>query len=257
MIPMSNNRIYETKYNKYGSKMEIIAYRKAIDIDVYFEEYDYVAKTSYQSFKRGTVKSPYCRTVRGIGYLGEGKYSMCNNKIAYIHWSTLLQRCYDEKFRNEHKNYISSTVCEEWHNFQNFAEWFEENYYEIDGQRMEVENNILMKGNTEYCPEYSIISPQRINNLFVKCENTKDRGKYPIGVTWHKASNKYRGQCSYIDDCGNYKRISQQFDTEIEAFEFYKQFKENYIKQVADEYKHLIPRELYKAMYEYEIDIND
>ena len=37
----------------------------------------------------------------------------------------------------------------------------------------------------------------------------------------------------------------------------YKQFKENYIKQVADEYKDLIPEKLYNAMYEYEVEIED
>ena len=38
----------------------------------------------------------------------------------------------------------------------------------------------------------------------------------------------------------------------------YKNFKENYIKQVADEYyfKGLIPKRLYEAMYKYEVEIN-
>ena len=33
--------------------------------------------------------------------------------------------------------------------------------------------------------------------------------------------------------------------------------KEDYIKQVADEYKPYIPKELYDAMYKYEVEIND
>ena len=37
----------------------------------------------------------------------------------------------------------------------------------------------------------------------------------------------------------------------------YKVYKENLIKQVADYYEHIIDRELYKAMYEYEIEIDD
>ena len=35
------------------------------------------------------------------------------------------------------------------------------------------------------------------------------------------------------------------------------EIKENYIKQIADEYKDLIPEKLYNAMYEYEIYITD
>ena len=46
-------------------------------------------------------------------------------------------------------------------------------------------------------------------------------------------------------------------DKPFQAFTIYKNFKENYIKQVADEYKDLIPKELYDAMYKWEVEIND
>ena len=47
------------------------------------------------------------------------------------------------------------------------------------------------------------------------------------------------------------------FNTPQEAFQAYKKFKENYIKQVADEYKEYIPQKLYEAMYNYEVEIGD
>ena len=47
------------------------------------------------------------------------------------------------------------------------------------------------------------------------------------------------------------------FNTPEEAFYAYKQFKENYIKEVADEYKDRIPQMLYEAMYRYEVEITD
>ena len=47
------------------------------------------------------------------------------------------------------------------------------------------------------------------------------------------------------------------YPTVNEAFLAYKQYKENYIKQVADEYKGLIPTKLYDALYKYEVEIND
>ena len=37
----------------------------------------------------------------------------------------------------------------------------------------------------------------------------------------------------------------------------YSRLKEDYIKQVADEYRSLIPNKLYEAMYKYEVEIND
>ena len=37
----------------------------------------------------------------------------------------------------------------------------------------------------------------------------------------------------------------------------YKNFKESYIKEIADKYQDIIPEKLYIAMYNYEIEYND
>ena len=37
----------------------------------------------------------------------------------------------------------------------------------------------------------------------------------------------------------------------------YKEFKEDIIKKIADKYMNSIPREVYKAMWEYEVEITD
>lgn len=256
------NRVGEVGYNNHGTKMIIIEYNSATDITIEFQdERKYkVFHVLYSNFKNGMIRNPYDKTTYGVGYLGEGKYKISENKnrtLAGVAWDSMMERCYSSKFKEKHPNYIDSYVCEEWHCFQNFAEWFYNNYYKINGQRMEVENNILLKNNKKYCPEYSIISPQRINNLFVKMNNSKDRGKYCIGVTYNKQRNKYVGQYSYIDINGKYKRVSKDFKTEEEAFEFYKKNKEEYIKRVANEYKGLIPENLYNAMQEYKIEITD
>ena len=47
------------------------------------------------------------------------------------------------------------------------------------------------------------------------------------------------------------------YDTQEEAFEVYKEFKERYIKKVADYYKDKIPDKLYQALYNYEVEITD
>ena len=40
-------------------------------------------------------------------------------------------------------------------------------------------------------------------------------------------------------------------------FYAYKKFKENFIKEVAKEYKEQIPQNLYEAMYDYKVEITD
>jgi hypothetical protein len=93
---------------------------------------------------------------------------------------------------------------------------------------------------------------QKINNLFTKRDN--DRGVHPIGVTLDEESSRIN---KYIASCSVGKRAVKhigRFSTIEEAFNTYKTFKENYIKQIADEYKDRIPKKLYDAMYRYEVE---
>lgn len=99
------DRTGEKGVNNFGSEMIIIEYRGALDIDVYFPEYDWTAKnTRYDVFKKGKIKCPYERSVFGIGYLGEGKYKVWENgKITRVYsvWQNMLQRCYNEKLHEK------------------------------------------------------------------------------------------------------------------------------------------------------------
>ncbi len=252
-------RLGEIRKNNEGYEMKIIEYNKANDIVVEFQD-KYKAKihTRYCHFKDGKVRNPYHLSVFNIGYMGEGKFKSRdetgNKTMPYIIWHSMLQRCYDPYFINKYLTYKDCIVCEEWHNFQNFAKWYEKNYYECDNDRMELDKDILIKGNKIYSPKTCVFVPRRINTLFVK--NNKNRGEYLIGVYWRNDINKFAVKCSVLNE--DKKRIHLGFyDNEEEAFYRYKQFKENYIKQVADEYKDLIPKKLYDAMYKYEIEIND
>lgn len=253
------NRIGEIQYNNFGSKMEIIDYKKNNDINVYFEEYDWIKyNVAYKEFKNGNIKCPYEPRVCGVGYIGEGKYkSRINGKKTkcYQTWRDMLRRCYDEKAFKKRPTYKDCIVYEEWLNFQNFAEWFEENYYEIEGEIMYLDKDILVKNNKVYSPQTCVFVSNRINVLFTKSE--KARGEYPIGVTYYKKYDKFLSSCNVIINNKKYSKNLGYYYSIDEAFQVYKKFKENYIKQVADENKNKIPNKLYKAMYEWEVDIDD
>ena len=255
------DRIGERNINNFGSEMVIVGYRKAKDIDVYFPQYNWTAKNvQYDNFKRGKIKCPYEPRVYNIGYIGEGKYKIKENgKLTkcYKIWNSMLNRCYSEKLHKRESTYINCKVCDEWHNLQNFGNWFCENYYEIEDERMVLDKDILHKGNKTYSPENCIFVPERINSLFVKCD--KSRGKYSIGVSYHKQNKKFSSKCSIYDYKENKKKSKHlgYYNTPQEAFEVYKQFKENYIKQIADYYKEQIPINLYNTLYDYEVEITD
>lgn len=250
------DRIGEKGINNFGSEMIIVEYRNRIDIDVYFPEYDYTAKgIQYSNFKRGTILCPYERRTYGVGYLGEGKYKIHdkNGKITkcYNTWHDMLKRCYDTKYKEKHLTYSDCEVYNESLCYQNFGDWFIDNYYEIEGQKMHLDKDILYKGNKIYSPENCIFVPHNINVLFTKRD--KMRGEYPIGVNYHKASKKFQAYCIYKGK----RKVLGYYDNIKDAFNSYKQFKEQYIKEVADEYKGEIPQRLYNAMYRYEVEITD
>ena len=249
------NRQGEIRINTYGSTMILTKYRSSRDVDVYFPEYNYTARrVYYATFTRGSLRCPYERRTYGIGYLGEGQHETCKdgrNTRVYDTWVRMLQRCYDPVYQAKHPTYRGCQVYSEWHNFQTFADWYEANYYEIPGQVMNLDKDILYKGNKIYSPGTCAFVSQDINKLFTKRDAC--RNGLPVGVTQAKGRNSYRAQCNINGE----KRHLGDFSTEDEAFLVYKQFKEDYIQTVADLYKQYLPFNLYQAMMSYEVEIED
>ena len=253
------DRIGEKNINNFGSEMIITEYRRALDIDVYFTEYNWTFKNArYGDFKKGNIKCPYERRVYGIGYVGEGEYKTSENKKptkVYDTWKGMLRRCYDKKYHKKEPTYIDCETYKSWLNFQNFGKWFDKNYYEIEGEKMCLDKDILIKHNKIYSPKTCVFVPQTINSLFTKRDN--DRGESCIGTT--PVNGKYVVQCSLINpETGKSKNeYLGYYETQEKGFEIYKYYKERNIKQVADYFKRQIPSELYNAMYRYEVEITD
>jgi len=236
--------------------MEIINYVSSSNVTVKFEN-GFTYTTTYRAFKDNDIKTPYCKSVHNVGYLGVGDCHQYTNGILALQcalWENILLRCYDQKTQLKHPTYIGCTVCEEWHNYQNFAKWYDQNYYEIEGQAMHIDKDILIKGNKVYSPETCVFVPQNINALFTK--SNAQRGDCPIGVTYRKTYKHKK----YLARCNNGKKETYNlglFNTPEEAFNAYKIFKEKVIKQIAEQYKNKIPNKLYEAMCKYEVEITD
>jgi hypothetical protein len=249
----SIEKLGEISINKYGSEMKIIEYQNFNNITIQFSN-GYVLKSNYKSFVTGSITSPYDKTICNVGFKGEGKYSLSldrNINNTYYIWRGIIRRCYDESLRCKYPTYKDCTVCEEWLNFQTFAKWYEENYYAVDNQNMEIDKDILFKGNKVYSPKTCVFVPNDINALFVKAN--KIRGEYPIGVRLRKDTSKYIAEC--CSDGTQHKLGS--FNTPEDAFHAYKSYKENVIKQKAEIYKHIMPEKLYIAMINYQVEITD
>ena len=249
----------ESNYNKCGSLMKIIKYVDSRNVYVEFQdEHRYVKRVAYHHFKNGQVRNPYEKTIYGVACIGDTSAVVKSKQFKYSYqiWISMITRCYSDKDLTRRNTYRDCFVCYEY-----FEKWFNENYYEIEGERMCLDKDILFKNNKIYSPETCMIVPERINMLFINQQ--RSRGEYPIGVS--KWLDKRNGQKWLIVQCS----INEGYESKLEhlghfslnepfhAFYTYKTFKDNYIKQVADEYKDIIPKELYNALYKYEVEIND
>ena len=270
---MSKNkidRIGETNISNEGCVMQIVEYNNALDIVIEFQdEHKYRTHTDYQAFKKGECKNPFFPSVFGHGYLGVDKNSNVpktkefkdgkwHNTWEYNKWQSMLQRCFDNKLKEKHPTYKDTACCERWLCFANFLEDLEilkqEYNWNVD-EKLNLDKDILHKGNKIYSLENCILVPDYINSLFIKRD--AKRGEYPIGVCYNKGAKKYQARCNInrkLKGLGLYNTIE-------EAFNVYKIAKEQEIKRVANEcvLKGYVTKDsrLYNAMMGYQIQIDD
>lgn len=255
--------------NYQGSKFRVVEYNEYNNVLVQFYEHEeewkrVLVKTSWDLCEKGVVKDKFYPSVYGVGYVGNAKARDENGKLkhSYDKWTKILQRCYDEKSRDKYKTYKGCTVEERWKCF----EFFEKDYEELVKENNFPENivlyldkDIISKGNKVYSKENCVIVDNRINCLFTYKQNNSKKlptgvyqqgrnGKYSVKM--HIMRNDFRGSINI----GLYKTLE-------EALESYKNAKENYIKQVADEYEQLgyitKTSRLYKAMYSWIIETTE
>lgn len=116
---------------------------------------------------------------------------------------------------------------------------------------MDLDKDIMVKGNKVYSPETCVFVPHTINALLSNCK--QKRGKYPVGVSYDKSKGKYRAALKVGD-----RNIKLgHYNTAEEAFLDYIKHKEALILVTADRYKGKIPGKVHKAMVNWKIEIND
>jgi len=245
------NRMGEIHTTNRCGKIKIVKYENYKNVSVMFENGDIKHNVRYGDIKRGQVSSNMYPNIHGVAFVGDGKFTHANSKRAYHTWHDMIDRCYGDNSKLKKKSYIGCSVCNEWLNFQNFAKWYTENYYEISGEKMHLDKDILNKHNREYSSESCMFVPESINIIFIS--RNSDRGDCPLGTNYNKKQGKYH---SYISKKG-FREYLGSFDSKEEAFKKYKYEKECHIKNVADEYRNCIPKKLYDALCRYNIEITD
>lgn len=160
-------------------------------------------------------------------------------------WYNMYYRCYSSKYHERSPQYKDCSMCDEWLDDKNeFYDWVRENYYTVGNEQIDLDKDILVKGNKIYSPDTCIFAPHSINTYF---ENLT---REPVFLP---RLNKYKMEI-YLE--GNNVNIGY-YDTEEEAKRSYIRHKEAAILAKADIYKDKIPRKLYKAMENWNIELSD
>lgn len=132
----------------------------------------------YDVRKRETIEVDGKRRQKTVG--------MCRY---YQTWSAMIARCYSAKVQERYPTYAGCTVSEEWHTFSAFKDWM----MAQDWEGLELDKDILVKGNQVYSPKTCVFVSRVVNNFTTDRGN--DRGKWLIGVYWDKGREKFLARC--------------------------------------------------------------
>ncbi len=145
-------KIYQS--NNYGNFV-VTKYNNYNNVEIEFLATGYKAMVASGNIRLGTIKDKLRPSVFGVGYLGVGvhiSHIKIKPTMQYIAWQGMLRRCYDSKYQAKKPTYKDCSVVKEWHNFQNFAEWYEKNY-PTDSKQYQLDKDKLIKGNKVYNPD--------------------------------------------------------------------------------------------------------
>lgn len=188
------------------------------------------------------------KLICGVARNSRGKFKTRINGQAvkaYVVWNDMIRRCYSRKKQSSSPTYMECIVCDEWLDYQVFADWYDKHEYrDYDYQ---LDKDILIPENKIYSPEYCCFVPHEINSLFTS--HGAKRGEYPQGVYFHKASGKYSAALSI---CGDQTNLGL-FNCPNEAYQAYKVSKEQHVKNVANKWRDRIAPEVYEALMSWEL----
>ncbi len=220
--------------NFYGERFIVDKYNNKNDVDVHFlDEHQYSCKTYRSVLVSGNLKNPYHPGKYG-GYVGVGPYGRKNDAVVYNVWNHILVRVFQSKseYYNNFNSYKEDSICEEWLNFQTFAQW----YYDYIGKlnpnfKYNLDKDIYQWGfkSKIYSPETCCIIPESLNLGLSIYENP--RTNLPTGVVM--IGDRFYPN---LRSSNNKNESYGGFGTPEEAFEIYKKIKLKDIREQAEYY---------------------
>lgn len=166
------------------------------------------------------------RTVCGIGWIGMGPHNSVSSPIAHRKWCSMLLRVYRPDSPQMSKDYAGTSVDPVWHDFQAFADWFDQQpFCEVSGY--ELDKDLKVRGNRIYAPEFCSLIPKELN-AFISADRRQNL--HGAGVGFVKLTGRYFSQIKWR---GKNKYLGT-FDTKEEANSAYRQARLGILNELVD-----------------------
>ena len=232
---------------------KILKYNDSYNVEIQFLKTGYETVARLGHIKSGSVKDPYSPSVYGVGIVGTKYVYKISGVLTkeYTLWCNMLKRCYSDTSKKKSPTYEGCEVSSKFKSYEYFYEWCH-NQIGFGNEGWQLDKDLLTKGNKVYSEDSCVFIPQEINLLLTK--SIASRGEHLIGVNWCKRDkafvarvNKNKGKREHLG----------YFKTEVEAFNAYKQAKEEFVKEVAEKWKSQIDDRAYEALMNYTVGITD
>ena len=241
-----NTKIGDKYTGARGTVVEVITLQGEI-ATVKIEGTDIIFDIKRSHVRSGKFRTPLCKTVYGVVYIGNGPY-VCRLEDgtmtrSYSVWSNILRRCYTNyKSDEKHKTYVNVEVCDEWMNYQNFAQWYCDKSSRYDGSNIEyhVDKDLLSHNHrgSLYSPETCCLLPRLLNCALQEERSTNNK--------YHGVNND--GNKFYFTLSKKCKNYVKRFDTETEALDAFNSAKYEYLLELANEYRQFLDHNVYEAI---------
>ena len=244
--------------SKSSGDFKIVKYNDKTNVEIQFLKTGYEKSARLDCIRNGEIKDPYAPSVCSVGIIGD-KYPITINGVLtkeYKLWTYMLQRCYSDTnvcdtYKNKNPTYIDCKVSDGFLYYEYFYEWCNKQIG-FDNEGWHLDKDLLIKGNKVYSEDSCVFLPREINLLLTKREAS--RGEHLIGVCWSKTANAFKA--TVRKNKGKQEHLGY-FKTELEAFNAYKQAKEIFIKEQANNWKSQIDIRAYNALMNYQVEIDD
>ena len=243
--------------SKSSGDFKIVKCNDSKNVEIQFLKTGFETVVQLGHIKNGNVKDPYLPSVYSIGVLGT-KYPPTisgRNTKEYDLWTSMLERCYSDNFKNKHPTYKDCEVSDNFKSYEYFYEWCQNQIgfgNDGNGNPFHLDKDLLIKGNKVYSEDSCVFIPVDVNLVLTK--RTSSRGQHLIGVCWHKRDKAFSARVN--KNKGKREHLGY-FKTEIEAFNAYKKAKESFVKEQAEKWKGKIDERAYEALMAYTVEITD